>query len=138
MNRYLRKFLHRGLIFGGFGPLILGIVYVILQTTVPDFSLSGGEVCLAVFSLYFLAFLQAGISVFPQVEHWSPVKALLLHFLLLYGAYVGSYLVNTWIPFRWEVILLFTAIFTVGYGTVFLAVTLSLRAVRKRLNEKLK
>ena len=31
MNKYLKEFFHRGLIFGGFGPIILGIVFAILK-----------------------------------------------------------------------------------------------------------
>ena len=30
MNKYVRSFLHRGLMFGGFGPIIIGIVYLVL------------------------------------------------------------------------------------------------------------
>lgn len=138
MNRYVKEFLHRGLIFGGFGPIILGIVYAVLQHTLPDFSLSGGEVCLGVVSLYFLAFVQAGISIFHQIDHWSPVKALLFHFLFLYFTYVGCYLINTWIPFHWEVLLLFTAVFAGGYAVVWIIVYLSVRTSQKSLNKKLK
>ena len=33
MNKYLKEFLHRGLIFGGFGPLVAGIVFLIIGLT---------------------------------------------------------------------------------------------------------
>ena len=39
MNKYLKIFLHRGLIFGGFGPIVVGIVYFILGQTLEGFSL---------------------------------------------------------------------------------------------------
>ena len=51
MNKYLKEFLHRGLMFGGFGPIILGIVYWILSVAVEGFSLSGGQVCLGIVSI---------------------------------------------------------------------------------------
>lgn len=44
MNKYVKEFLHRGLMFGGFGPIIAGIVYLILSYTLNNFSLSGSTV----------------------------------------------------------------------------------------------
>ena len=137
MNKYLKGFLHRGLLFGGFGPVIVGIVYATLEQTLPTFSLSGREVCIGIASTYLLAFLQAGGSVFNQIEHWSPVRSLLCHFSLLYVTYVLCYLVNRWIPFRPEIIALFTAIFVVGYIVIWLTVWLSVRAVGRKLNHML-
>ena len=138
MNRYAKEFFFRGLIFAGFGPIIMGIIYAILQNSLPDFSLSGSEVCLAILSVYGLAFLQAGTSVFHQIEHWSLPKALAAHFSTLYVAYVGCYLINRWIPFRAEVLAIFTAVFAGSYGIIVLIVSLSVRAVQKKLNEKLR
>ena len=46
MNKYLKAFLHRGLIFGGFGPIVLGIVYWALDTSLADFSLTGNQLLL--------------------------------------------------------------------------------------------
>ena len=43
MNKYLKSFLHRGLIFAGFGPVITGIVYFIISKCVDNFSVSGDE-----------------------------------------------------------------------------------------------
>lgn len=95
MKKYVKEFFHRGLIFGGFGPIIMGIIYVILQNTIDNFSLTGGQVCLAVVTTYLLAFLQAGASVFNQIEEWTLPKSLLCHFLTIYLAYSLCYIVNT-------------------------------------------
>lgn len=138
MNQYVKKFFHRGLLFGGFGPIIASIVYAILSQTVADVSLSGTEVCLAVVSTYLLAFAQAGASVFNQIEHWSLPKSLLCHFFTVYVAYVLCYLVNAWIPFVPMVLLIFTAIFVVLYAVIWLTVYLSVKAASKRLNQTLK
>ena len=137
MNRYIKEFLHRGLVFAGFGPIILGIIYAILQEAIPGFSLSGGQICLGIVSIYLLAFLQAGASVFPQIDHWPLLKVLLCHFVTLYSAYVGCYLINSWIPFRIEVLAIFTAIFVVSYAIVWLWVFLSAKIIQKKLNQKL-
>ena len=138
MKEYGKIFLHRGMLFGGFGPIVVGVVYLILSCSISDFSLSGGEVCLAIVSTYLLAFIQAGTSVFHRIEEWSRAKALLFHFGFLYFAYVGCYLVNAWIPFDWRVLWFFTAGFAGGYVLICLTVYLSVKTVEKRLNRHLK
>lgn len=135
MNKYLKEFLHRGLIFGGFGPIIMGIIYAILQNTINGFTLSGNEVLIAIVSIYILAFLQAGASVFNQIEHWSMAKSLGFHFLTIYIAYVCCYLINSWIPFNINVILIFTAIFAVSYFIIWINVYISVKIISKKLNK---
>ncbi len=137
MNRYLKSFLHRGLIFGGFGPIILGIIYAILEGTIEDFSLNGTQVLIAIISVYILAFVQAGASVFNQIESFSIPKSLFCHLSLLYIAYVSCYLVNNWIPFNPNVLLIFTVIFLVVYFTVWIIVYASVKTASKKLNAKL-
>ena len=137
MNKYLKEFLHRGLVFGGFGPIILGIIYAILEGSASDFSLNGTQVLIAIISIYLLAFVQAGASVFNQIESFSIPKSLLCHLSVLYVAYVFCYLINSWIPFNPTVILIFTAIFLVIYFAVWLTVFISVKTVSRRLNEKL-
>lgn len=137
MNKYLKQFLHRGLIFGGFGPIILAIIYFILSKTVNDFSLTAGQLLLGTVSIYILAFVQAGATVFNQIEDWPITKSLLFHFGSLYAAYVLCYLVNSWIPFEPMVILFFTLIFIAIFFTVWLTVFLSVKAFSKKANERL-
>ncbi len=137
MNKYLKSFLHRGLIFGGFGPVVVSIVYMFIDHFVENFSLTATEVCLAVISTYILAFMQAGVSVFNQIEHWPIAKSLLCHFSILYATYMLCYVINSWIPFRYEVILIFTAIFVALYFVIWLTVYFSVRAVSKKMNQKL-
>lgn len=138
MNKYLKEFLHRGLIFSGLGPIVLGIVYFILSLSFENFSLSGKEVLLGILSTYILAFIQAGVSVFNQIEHWSVSKSTALHFSLLYIAYILSYLLNTWIPFEWLVIGIFTAVFVVSYFVIWLTVYLIVKKTSNEFNNRLK
>ncbi len=138
MNIYLKRFFHRGLIFGGFGPIVTGIVFFILSVTLDDFSISGGQIFLAIISTYLLAFIQAGVSVFNQIEHWSVSKSLLFHFLALYLVYSVCYVANSWIPFEPIVLLIFTAVFAALYFAIWITVYLIVRYTRKRLNEKLR
>ena len=125
------------MMFGGFGPIIAGIVYVFVSYSVEGFSLGGWQVFIAILSTYFLAFLQAGASVFNQIEEWKLSKSLTCHFVMLYLAYTLCYLVNTWIPFYANVLLIFTLIFVAVYAVVWMSVYLIIKAVSKKLNEKL-
>lgn len=137
MNKYVKEFLHRGLIFGGFGPIVVGIVFTVLQYTAEGFSLGGTQVLLAIISTYLLAFVQAGVTVFNQIEHWSTVKSLLCHFGSLYAAYSVCYVANSWIPFDPMVLVIFTLIFAVMFFAIWTTVYLSVRAVSKKFNKKL-
>ena len=138
MNKYLKSFLHRGLIFGGFGPLVIGIVYLSLSYTIDDFSVGGADVFIAVISTYILAFVHAGASVFNQIEEWSLARSLFFHFGSLYIVYVLCYIVNSWIPFEPTVLLIFTLVFIAVYFAVWLAVYFSVRLLGKRMNSCLK
>lgn len=138
MNKYVKEFFHRGLIFGGFGPIILGIIYLIISKNVESFSLSAKEVLLGIVSIYILAFIQAGASVFNQIEEWPIPKSLLFHFLSIYLAYALCYILNSWIPFVPEVLLIFTAIFVVGYFVIWITVYICVNAASKKMNKKLK
>ena len=138
MNKYLKSFLHRGLIFGGLGPIIIAIVYLFVDRFVEIFSLTASEVCLAIISTYILAFIQAGASIFNQIEHWPITKSLFVHFSMLYLTYVLCYIINRWIPFRYEVILIFTTVFVALYLIIWLTVYFSVRAVSKKMNQTLK
>lgn len=137
MNKYVKEFFHRGLMFSGLGPVIVGIVYISISNSIDNFSLTGAEVFIAIISMYILAFLQAGASVFNQIEHWSIVKSMFFHFSTIYVAYVSCYLVNTWIPFDPMFILVFTAIFVAIYLFIWFVVFLSIKATTKKLNKKL-
>lgn len=137
MNKYLKDFLKRGMAFGGFGPVIAGIVYLILDNTIENFSISGTEVFVAIISTYLLGFIHAGSSVFHQIEHWGPIKALLFQFGALYAVYTICYLINSWIPFDLKVLLIYTAIFVAGYFSIAGVIYICINASRKKLNSKL-
>ena len=133
----VRDFFLRGLLFGGFGPVIMGVVYLVLHFSLENLTISGVEVFTAIFSTYLLAFVHAGASVFNQIESWPLAKSTLCHFGLLYIAYVLCYVINSWIPFEPFVLGIFTAIFAVGYAAVWLIVYISIRVTVKRLNRSL-
>ena len=138
MKEYVKNYLQRGVAFGGFGPIIAGIVFWILHLAGVDVNLTGTDIFLAILSTYLLAFVQAGSSVFNQVEEWPLALSTGVHFASLYLVYVGVYLLNRWIPFAWEVIAIFTGVFVTVYLAVWITVYLVTRAVSKKLNNNIK
>ena len=138
MNKYVKNYLQRGIAFGGFGPIVAGLVFWILQLSGAGVVLSGAQVLIAIVSTYVLAFVQAGASVFNQIEEWPLAKSMGLHFLSLYIVYVGCYLVNRWIPFAWQVIAIFTGIFILVYLAIWLTVYLIIKSVSKKLNKNIR
>ena len=137
MNIYFKKFLHRGLMFGGFGPIILGIIYAVISETTEDFTLSGMQILAGIVSTYLLAFIQAGVTILNQIEHWPVMKGLLCHFSLLYAAYCICYILNSWIPFDIKVIGIFTVIFVAIYITIWVIVYFATKGTSRKLNAKL-
>ncbi len=137
MNKYVKEFLHRGLIFGGFGPIGMAIIYLVLSYNTKDFSVGGIEIFTVVLSTYILAFVHAGSSVFNQIEHWGVMKGLLCQLVSLYIAYIGCYLINSWIAFEISIVAIFTAIFVVGYLAIWGVVYLCVKGKAKKMSEKL-
>ena len=134
MNKYIKEFLRRGLMFGGFGPIIFGIIIFVVSKTTEYLGLNGSDVLTGIVSTYLLAFVHAGASVFNQIEHWGIGKSLLCHLSTLYVAYSLCYVINTWIPFEPKMLLLFTAIFMIIYFVVWGVVYFTIKATSKNFN----
>ena len=134
MNRYVKEFFHRGLIFGGFGPITFGIIYAIQAETPVAFTLNAWQLLAGIVSTYLIAFVQSGATVFNQIEHWPVMKGLLCHFSLIYITYSGCYILNSWIPFDITVIGIFTAIFVAVYITIWIIVYFATKGTSKKLN----
>lgn len=133
----VKNFLLRGLMFGGFGPIIFGIVCLLISFNGPV-PFTGIEIMIAIFSTYLLAFIHAGTSVFKEVENWSLVKASGLQLLVLYILYTVCYLINSWLPFNWVVLLIFTVCFILVYLIIWFIVYLIVKKTTKDLNDKLR
>ncbi len=138
MNKYVKQFLIRGLLFGGFGPIIAGLVFMIIGFTGTSLNLEGWQIFLAIITSYLLAYISAGASVFEQIEEWSTVKSMLIHCLTIYAIYLITYVVNSWIPLKWEVILIFSLGVIGGFMLIWLIVYLVNKRCSKSLNKKLR
>ena len=134
MNKYVKEFLHRGLMFSGLGCIIAAIIISTETGILHD----GKAVLTAIVSTYFLAFIHAGTSVFHTVENWSAVKSAFFQLLTLYVSYLVCYLVNSWLTFNVSIVGVFTLIFVALYLLVWLIVYFSIKATSKKLNKNLK
>ena len=137
MNIYAKEFIKRGFMFSGLGPVTAALVIFIISRFDENLQLGALQILLMVISTYILAFVQAGATVFNQIEHWSVPKSLICHFSSLYAAYVLCYIVNTWIPFNINVIFVFTAIFVITFFVIWTTVFLTVRHLSKKLNKNL-
>ena len=137
MNKYFKEFLHRGLMFSGFGPIVFGIIVLCISYFDSVAVHSARNIFMGIVTTYTIAFVQAGVTVFNQIEHWSVPKSMFCHFGLLYVVYSLSYIANSWIPFKAEVIVTFTVIFAVLFFAVWGIVYLCVRKKKKKINEKL-
>ena len=133
MKKYVLEFLRRGLIASGFGPIVLAILYLILQHQAAVETLSVNQVCLGIFSLSVLAFIAGGMNVIYQIEHIPLMVAILIHGGVLYISYLSTYLLNDWLEWGVAPILVFSAIFVLGY----LAIWAIIYSIIKKRTEKL-
>ena len=133
MKRYIFEFFRRGFIACGFGPIVLAILYLILQQQSVIKTLTVNQVCLGIFSLSALAFIAGGMNVIYQIEQLPLMVAILIHGSVLYVSYLATYLLNDWLEWGMTPILVFSGIFIIGY----LAIWAIIYSITKKHTEKL-
>jgi len=138
MKKNVLEFFRRGLIACGFGPLVLAVLYLILQHQAAIESLSVNQVCLGIFSLSALAFIVGGMNVIYQIERLPLMLAILIHGGVLYICYLGTYLLNDWLEWGITPILVFSLIFVLGYLVIWAIIYSVTKKRTERLNEMLK
>ena len=137
MRQVIREFFRRGLVACGFGPLILAVVYLILQQAGLQ-TLTVHEVCVGILSLWGLAFLAGGMNVVYQIERLPLMGAILIHGMALYVGYLVTYLVNDWLAWGMTPVLVFTAIFVLGYLAVWAVIYTVTKQNTEQVNAMLK
>ena len=137
MRQVIREFFRRGLVACGFGPLILAAVYLILQQAGLQ-TLTVQEVCVGIFSLWGLAFLAGGMNVVYQIERRPLMGAILIHGMAVYVGYLVTYLVNDWLAWGMTPVLVFTAIFVLGYLAVWAVIYTVTKQNTEQVNAMLK
>ena len=135
MKKHVSEFIRRGLIACGVGPVVLAIVYLILNKHAAVDMLTVGEVVTGIFSLTALAFIAGGMNAIYQIERLPLMLAILIHGGVLYAGYLITYLVNDWLAWGRIPILIFTGIFIVGYFAIWAVIYYVIRRRTKRINE---
>ena len=138
MKKFVLEFLRRGLIASGIGPIVLAIVYLILQQTAAVETLSVNQVCIGIFSITALAFIAGGMNAIYQIERLPLMVAILIHGSILYVSYLVTYLLNDWIDLGVLPIIVFSAVFVVGYIVIWAIIYSIIKRNTAKLNEGLK
>ena len=135
MKDFVKVFLKRGFMFCGGGPLIIAIIYIIMSANGTVETLSVNRVITEIISSLILAFIAAGISAVYTVEKLPYSTAGLIQGSVLLADYLIIYLLNGWIPFKWQAIALFIAIFLAIFIFICMIIYFMVRAKIKKLNE---
>ena len=138
MKKFVSEFVRRGFVALGIGPIILAIVYLILQQFAAIDALTVNQVCIGIFSISALAFVAGGMNAIYQIERLPLMAAIGIHGCALYIGYLGTYLLNDWLDFGVIPIIVFTAIFVVGYVVIWAVIYSIIRRNTTTLNEMLK
>lgn len=138
MKKITLEFLRRGSIASGIGPIVLAIVYLVLEKAAGIQALTVSEVVIGIFSLTALAFIAGGMNAIYQIERLPLMTAILIHGVVLYLSYLVTYLVNDWLDFGVIPVVAFSLIFVVGYIVIWAIVYFIIRKNTQEINEMLK
>lgn len=138
MKKYVLEFFRRGLVACGFGPLVLAVLYLILQRHAALEMLTVDQVCIGIFSLTALAFIAGGMNAIYQMERLPLMVAILIHGGVLYISYLATYLLNGWLEWGVVPIFVFSGIFVLGYFIIWAAIYSIIKRNTAKLNELLK
>ena len=137
MKNIVKEFCRRGVAACGLGPIVLAVLYLILQGNGAAETLSVGEVCVGIFSLTALAFVAGGMNVVYQIERLPLMGAISIHGIVLYISYLLTYLANDWLDWGTAPILVFTGIFVVGYLLIWAIIYSIIKRNTAKINEAL-
>ena len=138
MKKFISEFVRRGLTACGIGPVVLAVLYLILQQSSVIDHFTVQQVCIGIFSLTALAFIAGGMNAIYQIERLPLMAAILIHGGVLYVSYLVTYLVNDWLNWGVMPIVVFSTIFIVGYIVIWVIISSIIKKNTKKLNEALK
>ena len=133
MKKNILEFCRRGLSACGVGPIVLAVLYLVLQKNGVIETLTVEEVCLGIFSLSALAFVAGGMNCIYQIERLPLMPAILIHGSVLYLSYLATYLINRWLDWGVIPILVFSGIFLLSYLVIWAIIY----CVNKKNTEKI-
>lgn len=135
MKKFILNFIHRGFLAGGYGPLVLAIIYWILLKSNVIALISAEEVVIGIITSFLLAFIAGGIQAVYQIEKLPLFWAIFIHGLVLYLDYVIIYLMNGWV--KRENILIFSICIIGGYAIIWTVIYFLTKKKTDQLNSKL-
>lgn len=138
MRKFVMEFLRRGWIACGFGPLILGVIYLVMQQFAVLESVTVNQACIGIFSTAALAFVAGGMNAIYQIERLPLMAAISVHGGVLHLSYLATYLLNDWLEWGPAPILVFSGIFVVGYLMIWAAIYFVIKRRTQKLNESLR
>ncbi len=138
MKKNVFEFIRRGSIACGSGPIVLAILYLVLQHQADMEVLTVNQVCVGIFSLSALAFIAGGMNFIYQIERLPLMLAILIHGSVLYISYLVTYLINDWLDWGVIPILVFSGIFIFGFLVIWAIIYSVIKKNAEQLNEMLK
>ena len=137
MKKYIKKFVLRGLLVCGLGPIALAIVYAVLNSAGVVSEVSVTEMVIGMISATVLAFIAGGISMIYEIERLPIVTAAFIHALVLYADYAVIYLINGWLEGGVTSFIIFTSCFFSGFALVWLIIYLTTKRSTDEVNSML-
>jgi hypothetical protein len=138
IGKYWKLFLLRGLVAMGFGPIVLAIVYAILELSNVTAAVSVREITVGILTMTALAFLCGAVTQVFQIEELPLSQAITFHGVILYIAYVIVYLTNGWLEEGLIPFIVFTAIFAVIYALIWVFIYLFTKRSTDKLTKKMR
>ena len=135
MKKYVLEFFRRGMTACGIGPIVLAILYLILQQQERIQTLTIDQVCLGIFSISALAFVAGGMNMIYQIEQLPLMVAISIHGGVLYISYLITYLINDWLQRGIIEILVFTGIFVFGYIIIWMIIYSIIKRNTEKVNK---
>ena len=134
MKSFILGFARRGMTAASIGPIVLGILYLILQRVSTLETLQVSEVCVGIFSITALAFVAGGMNAVYQIERLPLMSAIMIHGAVLYISYLATYLLNGWLEQGAIALIVFSAIFVVGFILIWASIYVIMRKSTARVN----
>lgn len=137
-KEYIKNIVLRGLVAMGFGPMVLAIIYAILNLVGVVSEIPVSEMVWGILSITVLAFLAGGLTYVYQIEELGLGAAIAIHGIALYVGYAAAYFLNGWIADGVVPFIIFTAIFLLGFAITWLVIYLITKNSTKKLNRNFK
>lgn len=138
MKKFVLEFVSRGMSACCLGPIVLAIIYLILQHQNVVETLTVNQVCIGILSLSALAFIAGGMNVIYQIERLPLMLGILIHGVILYIGYLMTYLINDWLEWGITPIFVFSGIFVLGYLIIWMIIYSVIKGNTEELNDGLR